>query len=98
MKRKGFTLIEMTVVLFIISLLILIIIPNLGAQKKHANSVHGSAMVSVVQTQIDSYHDETGDNNVSMNKLVASNYLTDKQAKQANDEKIIIQDNQASQK
>lgn len=33
MKRKGFTLIEMTVVLFIISLLILIIIPNLGAQK-----------------------------------------------------------------
>ena len=37
---KGFTLVEMTIVLFIISLLILIIVPNLGAQRKHATSVN----------------------------------------------------------
>ncbi|MDN6543613.1 MAG: prepilin-type N-terminal cleavage/methylation domain-containing protein, partial [Lentilactobacillus parabuchneri] len=41
--RSGFTLIEMTIVLFIISLLILIIIPNLSNQRKLAQSVHSSA-------------------------------------------------------
>ncbi len=53
--RSGFTLIEMTIVLFIISLLILIIIPNLSNQRKHAQSVHSSAMTEVVQAQIDAY-------------------------------------------
>ena len=33
-----YPLVEMTIVLFIISLLILIIVPNLGAQRKHATS------------------------------------------------------------
>ncbi|WP_429970727.1 competence type IV pilus major pilin ComGC [Fructilactobacillus sp. Tb1] len=94
-KRKGFTLIEMTVVLFIISLLILIIIPNLSSQKNHANSVHGNAMVSVVQTQVDAYEDEHADKSVTFDKLVENNYLTKKQAKQATDEKITIQNNHA---
>ena len=40
-KRRGFTLIEMAIVLFIISLLILIILPNIGTQRKHANTVNG---------------------------------------------------------
>lgn len=31
-KRHGFTLVEMTIVLFIISLLVLIILPNLNGQ------------------------------------------------------------------
>ncbi|WP_395318731.1 competence type IV pilus major pilin ComGC [Fructilactobacillus frigidiflavus] len=94
-KRKGFTLIEMTVVIFIISLLILIIIPNLSSQKDHANSVHGNAMVNVVQTQIDAYEDEHSDSNVTFDKLVETNYLTKKQAKQATEEKITIQGNHA---
>ncbi|USS86787.1 competence type IV pilus major pilin ComGC [Fructilactobacillus cliffordii] len=96
--RKGFTLIEMTIVLFIISLLILIIIPNLGSQKKHARSVHGSAMTSMVQTQIDSYSDELGDGNVNFPKLVEHHYLTEKQVQQAQAENIAIEGNHAYQK
>jgi competence protein ComGC len=39
--KKGFTLIEMTIVLFIISLLILIILPNVTSQKKNARHIQG---------------------------------------------------------
>ena len=43
-KVKGFTLIEMAIVLFIISLLILIIIPNINHQRKNAVNVNSNAM------------------------------------------------------
>ena len=52
-KREAFTLLEMSIVLFIISLLILIVLPNLTAQRKSAKRIHRDAMVSVVQTQVD---------------------------------------------
>ena len=47
-KQSGFTLLEMSIVLFIISLLVLIMLPNLSQQRKHANSIHGKAMTSVI--------------------------------------------------
>ncbi|WP_369346896.1 prepilin-type N-terminal cleavage/methylation domain-containing protein [Apilactobacillus ozensis] len=59
--KKAFTLIEMTIVLFIISLLILIIVPNLSAQKNKANKIHSNAMTLVIQNQIDSYLDDDKD-------------------------------------
>lgn len=40
-RRRGFTLIEMTIVLFIISLLVLIILPNLNGQRGHADGGAG---------------------------------------------------------
>lgn len=42
-KKSAFTLIEMTVVLFIISLLILIVLPNIAQQRSNAKSIHGNA-------------------------------------------------------
>lgn len=42
-KQSGFTLLEMSIVLFIISLLVLIMLPNLSQQRKHANSIHGKS-------------------------------------------------------
>ncbi len=52
-KYSGFTLIEAAIVLFIVSLLMLIILPNLNAQRKHAVTTHAAAMVTTVQTQIE---------------------------------------------
>ena len=57
-KQSGFTLLEMSIVLFIISLLVLIMLPNLSQQRKHANSILGKAMTSVIQTQIDACENE----------------------------------------
>ena len=65
-KREAFTLLEMSIVLFIISLLILIVLPNLTAQRKSAKRIHHDAMVSVVQTQVDEYANDGGNENVSL--------------------------------
>ena len=89
-KRAGFTLLEMSIVLFIISLLILIILPNLAQQRQNANRIHRNAMVSVVQTQVDSYENETGHTSVSLDKLQEHNYLTSAQVQKAKKEGITI--------
>ncbi|MFC5559263.1 competence type IV pilus major pilin ComGC [Ureibacillus thermophilus] len=55
MNQKGFTLIEMLIVLFIISILILITVPNVT---KHMNSIDEkgcSAYLQMVQGQVESY-------------------------------------------
>lgn len=89
-RRSAFTLIEMSIVLFIISLLILIVLPNLAQQRKHANKVHGNAMVTVVQSQIDAYENETGDDNVSFATLESNDYLTKAQVQRAQRDHIAI--------
>ncbi|WP_172189415.1 competence type IV pilus major pilin ComGC [Lentilactobacillus kribbianus] len=96
-KRKAFTLIEMTIVLFIISLLVLIIIPNLSNQRKNANVIHTNTMTAVVQSQIDAYLSE-GKNDkskVNFQKLKDAGYLTKKQIEQAKSEGIRIANNEA---
>ncbi|WP_433597252.1 competence type IV pilus major pilin ComGC [Limosilactobacillus reuteri] len=97
-KQSGFTLLEMSIVLFIISLLVLIMLPNLSQQRKHANSIHRKAMTSVIQTQIDAYENENGTDNVSLEELNKANYLTDAQVQQAHHEKIVIVDGKAIQR
>lgn len=92
-KKDGFTLIEMTVVLFIISLLILIIVPNISGQKKHANRIHIHAMSTMIQGQVDALSDETNNKNIEFKDLISEGYLTDKQVKQAESDGIKIENN-----
>lgn len=91
-KREAFTLLEMSIVLFIISLLILIILPNLTAQRKNAKKIHRDAMVSVVQTQVDEYANDGGNENVSLEELRDAKYLTSAQVKKAHEQHIVIVD------
>lgn len=88
--KRGFTLIEMTIVLFIIGLLILIIVPNIAHQKDHADSVHAGAMTTVVQTQLDTYLESTDKKSASLGELEKAGYLTAKQVKIAEKERITI--------
>ena len=94
-KHSGFTLLEMSIVLFIVSLLVLIILPNLSSQRKHASGVHRSAMVSVVQTQIDLYQNESGDGKVTFEALEKNDYLTKQQVDKAQKEHIVIEGDKA---
>ncbi|MGN1279625.1 MAG: competence type IV pilus major pilin ComGC [Limosilactobacillus sp.] len=99
MKRQpAFTLLEMSIVLFIISLLILIILPNLSRQRQNASRIHRDAMVSVVQTQADAYENETGDTSVSLEQLKQHDYLTAAQVQKAKKEKIAIVNGKAVQR
>ncbi|GEP20040.1 competence type IV pilus major pilin ComGC [Pediococcus argentinicus] len=78
-KAKGFTLIEMTIVLFIVSLLILVIIPNISNQRKNAKHIQGNAMTEVVQTQVDLYENEYASLPHSLQELEDKGYLNKKQ-------------------
>jgi competence protein ComGC len=55
-NQKGFTLIEMLIVLLIISVLIILIVPNLGDKSKAVDKKGCKALVEVVQAQVDSYY------------------------------------------
>lgn len=82
-RSNGFTLIETAIVLFIVSLLMLLILPNLNQQRKNAEKKHADAMVSTIQTQVELYHNETDDDNVSYGDLLGAGYLTQKQVDKA---------------
>ncbi|TPR17862.1 competence type IV pilus major pilin ComGC [Apilactobacillus timberlakei] len=97
-KRSGFTLIEMTIVLFIISLLILIIVPNLNGQRKKAESIHNNAMISLVQSQIDAYLIDKGDADVTYQSLKDNDYLNSSQISRAEKQGINIDNNKAIKK
>lgn len=97
-KQPAFTLLEMSIVLFIISLLILIILPNLAHQWQNASRIHRDAMVSVVQTQVDAYENETGATNVSLDQLRQHDYLTAAQVQKAKKEHIAVVNGKAVQR
>ncbi|MGX7350423.1 type II secretion system protein G [Enterococcus canis] len=59
-KLKGFTLIEMLVVLIVISVLLLLFVPNLAGTKESAEKQGDAAVVKVVETQLEVYRLDTG--------------------------------------
>lgn len=93
----GFTLVEMTIVLFIISLLILIILPNLTGQRGRANTIHRQAMATLVEGQANAYLDEHSDERpapqmVTYPQLEKEGYLTEQQVKRAQQEGLELGD------
>lgn len=80
-KMKAFTLVEMAIVILIISLLILIIIPNVAKQRSNAENVNTQALQAELDTQAQLYADEKGTamENVAPTDLEKAGYLTAKQ-------------------
>ncbi|MFC6294653.1 competence type IV pilus major pilin ComGC [Lactiplantibacillus daoliensis] len=85
--RKGFTLIEMVIVLAIIALLMLIVVPNLNAQRERASAKQSEALQEIVYNQAEMYKSDHQDakGDVSIDQLEAEKYLNKKQAAQAKD-------------
>jgi competence protein ComGC len=81
---KSFTLIEMLVVLLIISVLLLLFIPNLAKEKKNIQNTGQSAVVKVVESQAELYQLDKQDG-ASLGKLVSGGLITQKQADSYND-------------
>lgn len=82
-RKKSFTLIEMAIVLFIIALLMLLFLPNLGKQKTNAEKKQADAMVKVVQTQVDLFSIDNDTESVSYGQLQSEGYLTAEQVQKA---------------
>lgn len=95
-KRQAFTLLEMSIVLFIISLLVLIILPNINRQRQNALHVHRDAMVNVVQTQSELYTNETGRTAENLKELADHHYLSKEQMSRARKEQIVLRHGKVS--
>ena len=76
-KRNAFTLIEMVIVLFIISVLLLIMIPNLAMQKEHADTKANEAFRTTLKTQTELYLQNENDKNIDNGKQIDTVHLDD---------------------
>jgi competence protein ComGC len=78
-NEKGFTLIEMMIVMLIISVLLIITIPNITKNNSNINNKGCSAFKKMVEAQIQSYEMENDQPPTSIKELIDDNYLkTDK--------------------
>lgn len=81
--QKGFTLMEMIVVLFIVSMLMLLVIPGVMSSQEKAQVTGKDALHSVLQSQVDLYKLEVRSTPDSFDSLKTKGYLTDKQTTEA---------------
>ena len=75
---RGFTLLEMLIVLLIISVLILLFAPNLSKQKDSIDKRGNEAIIKVVETQMDVYRLEN-DQVPTVDTLLSEGYITQEQ-------------------
>ena len=78
LKHQGFTLVEMLIVLLVISILILLFVPNLSAQRTEIDEKGNAAIVKDVETQIELF--QLNENRTpTRQELLAGNYVTEEQ-------------------
>jgi len=90
MNEKGFTLIEMLIVLLIITVLILLIIPNMTDQSDTVHDKGCQALKETVQAQISAYQIEKGKLPKSLDDLVRAGYITSDQKKCQNGKRLTL--------
>ena len=76
MNQKGFTLIEMLIVLLVISVLLIITIPNIVKQQGSIRDKGCDAFVKMVQGQVQAYQiDHDGELPESLTALIDGEYI-----------------------
>ncbi|MBM7693286.1 prepilin-type N-terminal cleavage/methylation domain-containing protein [Peribacillus deserti] len=78
MNEKGFTLIEMMIVLLIISVLLIITIPNITKNQTTVRSKGCQAFLKMVDAQIQSYELDNNAPPSDIDVLVTEKYLKQK--------------------
>lgn len=74
-NEKGFTLIEMMIVLLIISVLILVAIPNVTKHSKSIDTKGCDAYLKMVEGQVQAYKMDTKKTPTSLTDLTKGGYL-----------------------
>ncbi|MGM8365121.1 competence type IV pilus major pilin ComGC [Virgibacillus sp. W0181] len=77
-NNRGFTLIEMLIVLMVITVLIVLIIPNLSGRTEEVHNKGCSALAATVQAQVDAYYLDEGSYPTNLDTLVGK-YISDEQ-------------------
>ncbi len=76
MNNAGFTLLEMLMVMFIITILLLLTIPNITKHKDKVEETGCESFVDVAQTQVEAYELIEGEPPTSIKQLYEKGYLT----------------------
>lgn len=74
-REDGFTLIEMLIVLLVISVLMLIVIPNVTKSSKSIDNKGCDAFVIMIQGQVEAYKMDHGRYPDSLEEMADSDYL-----------------------
>lgn len=75
-NQKGFTLIEMLIVLTIISVLMILIVPNLSSKNETVQSKGCDALIQLAESQVQAYKvDNPSIDLTSLQTLVDNDYL-----------------------
>jgi competence protein ComGC len=74
-NEKGFTLIEMMIVLLVISILLIITVPNVTKHNATINTKGCEAYIKMVEGQVQAYSIEKGKLPGGMAELVTAGYL-----------------------
>jgi competence protein ComGC len=93
--KKGFTLLEMIVVLSVITLLFLLTIPNIQKVMTLFDKKGCEAQLKVIDAAILEYKLEFNDTADDTNQLVDAGYISETQTSCQNNDRIIIEDGQA---
>lgn len=89
-KEDGFTLIEMMIVLLVISVLLIITIPNITKNNSEINNKGCQAFIKMVQGQVQAYEIANNKLPVSLQELVSAGYLNEGETHCPSGEAIII--------
>jgi competence protein ComGC len=74
-NEKGFTLIEMMIVLFIITILLMITIPNVAKNNANISNKGCEGMKRMVESQVQAYYVDRNQMPNSISQLVQEGYL-----------------------
>lgn len=74
-EEDGFTLIEMLIVLLVISVLMLIVIPNVTKSSKSIDTKGCDAFVVMIQGQVEAYKMDQGGYPSTLEDMADGNYL-----------------------
>ncbi|MBM7569679.1 competence type IV pilus major pilin ComGC [Aquibacillus albus] len=74
-NQKGFTLIEMLIVLTVISTLLILLIPNLADKNNTMQTKGCNALVQLTESQIQAYEIDNGSTPIDIQTLIEGEYL-----------------------
>lgn len=84
-SERGFTLVEMAIVILIIAGLLLLMITNIGGVTDSVNETTDDGIIQTVETQKVIYEVDKNEKGVSAEDLNGAGYITDKQLQSYND-------------
>ncbi|WP_423364667.1 competence type IV pilus major pilin ComGC [Mycoplasma sp. P36-A1] len=93
--KKGFTMLEMLIVIAVIALLLSLVVPNLTSRQQLISEKGCEALKETVNAQIYMYHVEHKKYPTGIRQLINGNYLSNEQTTCDNNKKIDIQNNVA---